>query len=141
MLVDFAGATVAPSKDSSQTDRVQLLVTTATAAGTERAVAAAVESLGTDGVEALLPYLQSAALRTPLRKAVKAAGDRHGRPAREVASAVDAEVPDLVKLRRAHLVDGDPGLAARARRGGGLLRREQRRLGAVRSDQQDQPSQ
>ena len=99
-LLDFAGATVAPSRDQLQTDRVQLLVTTATAAGTERAVAAAVESLGADGVAELLPYLQSAALRTPLRKAVKAAGLEMDDLRAEVATAVGAEVPDLVKLRR-----------------------------------------
>lgn len=99
-LVDFAGATVAPSEDQLQTDRVQLLVTTATAAGTDRAVRAAVESLGTDGVTALLPYLQSAALRTPLRTAVEEAGIEMDDLRAQVAKAVDAEIPDLIKLRR-----------------------------------------
>jgi len=99
-LLDFAGATVAPSKDQLQTDHVQLLVTTAVAAGTERAVRAAVESLGTEGVAALLPYLQTAALRTPLRKAVEAAGIQMDDLRAEVATAVDAEVPELINLRR-----------------------------------------
>jgi glycosyltransferase 2 family protein len=99
-LVDFAGATVSPTVDQLQTDRVQLLVSTAIAAGPERAVDAAVASLGTERVAALLPYLQSAALRTPLRKGVKAAGiDMDGLRA-AVATATGAEVPDLVKLRR-----------------------------------------
>ena len=99
-LIDFVGATVAPSEDELQTDRVQLLVTTATVAGTDRAVRAAVESLGADGVSALLPYLQSAALRTPLRKAVKAAEIDMDDLRKEMAKAVDAEVFDLAKLRR-----------------------------------------
>lgn len=99
-LVDFAGATVAPSTAELQTDRVQLLVTTATVAGTERAVRAAVESLGADGVAALLPYLQAAALRTPLRKAVEAAAIDMDELRTRVARAVDAELPDLVNLRR-----------------------------------------
>ncbi len=99
-LVDFAGATVAPSKDQLATDRVQLLVTTATAAGTERAVRAAVQALGTAGLAALLPYLQAAALRTPLRKAVKLAGIDMDELRAEVARAADAELPDLIKLRR-----------------------------------------
>ncbi len=100
LLVDFTGATVSPSTDQLQTDRVQLLVTTATAAGTEQAVAAAVDSLGTEGVAALLPYLQSAALRTPLRKATKAAGIDMDELRTQAAKAVGAELPDLIKLRR-----------------------------------------
>jgi hypothetical protein len=43
-LIDFGGATVAPSSDQLQTDRVQLLVATAIVAGSARAVGAAVES-------------------------------------------------------------------------------------------------
>jgi glycosyltransferase 2 family protein len=100
VLVDFTGATVSPSTDQLQTDRVQLLVTTASAAGTEQAVGAAVDSLGTEGVAALLPYLQSAALRTPLRKATKAAGIDMDELRTQVATAVGAELPDLIKLRR-----------------------------------------
>jgi uncharacterized membrane protein YbhN (UPF0104 family) len=100
LLADFAGATVSPSRDQLQTDRVQLLVTTATVAGADRAVAAAVESLGTDGVATLLPYFQSAALRTPLRTSVKTAGIDMDELRETIAVAVDAQVPDLVKLRR-----------------------------------------
>jgi uncharacterized membrane protein YbhN (UPF0104 family) len=100
LLADFAGATVSPSRDQLQTDRVQLLVTTATVAGADRAVAAAVESLGTDGAATLLPYFQSAALRTPLRTSVKTAGIDMDELRETIAVAVDAQVPDLVKLRR-----------------------------------------
>jgi hypothetical protein len=54
-LVDFAGATIAPSPDQIMTDRTQLLAATATLAGGGRAVRTAVDALGTDGVAALLP--------------------------------------------------------------------------------------
>ena len=99
-IVDFAGATVSPSEDQLETDRVQLLVTTATLAGTDRAVRAAVESLGSERVGALLPYLQSAALRTPLRNAVKVAGIDIEEFRAQVAETVGAELPEPIKLRR-----------------------------------------
>jgi len=99
-LIDFAGATVAPSADQLQTDRVQLLLTTAAVAGRDRAVRAAVEALGADGIAALLPYLQSAALRTPLRTAVAAAAIDMDDLRTEVAGAASTEVPELVNLRR-----------------------------------------
>ena len=57
-------------------------------------------SIGSDGVADLLPYLQSAALRTPLRKAVKAASIDMDELRTEVAKAASAELPELVKLRR-----------------------------------------
>jgi uncharacterized membrane protein YbhN (UPF0104 family) len=99
-IVDFAGATVSPSADQLETDRVQLLVATATVAGADRAVHAAVDSLGTEQMEALLPYLQSAALRTPLRNAVKVAGIDIEEFRAQVAETVGAELPEPVKLRR-----------------------------------------
>ena len=99
-IVDFAGATVSPSEDQLETDRVQLLVTTATLAGTDRAVRAAVEALGSERLGALLPYLQSAALRTPLRNAVKVAGIDIEEFRAQVAETVGADLPEPIKLRR-----------------------------------------
>jgi len=99
-LVDFGAATGSPSDDQLQTDRVQLLAATAAVAGSERAVAAALESLGTDGAAALLPYLQSAALATPLRKAVRTAGVNMDHLRADVAAATGAPVPELFKIRR-----------------------------------------
>jgi glycosyltransferase 2 family protein len=100
LLLDFGAATAVPTPDQLQTDRVQLLAATAAVAGSERAVAAALDVLGTDGVEALLPYLQSAALATPLRKTVRAAGVNVDQLRADMASAAGASVPDLIKLRR-----------------------------------------
>ena len=99
-LVDFAAATVSPSADQLQTDRAQLLATTAAVVGTDRAVHAALASLGAGGVAALLPYLQPAALRTPLRKAVKAAGIDVDELRAQAAGAAGVELPEPIKLRR-----------------------------------------
>lgn len=100
LLLDFGAATAAPTEDQLQTDRVQLLAATAAVAGEERAVAAALESLGTPGAAALLPYLQSAALATPLRKTVRAAGINVDQLRAGLARAAGVTVPELIKLRR-----------------------------------------
>ena len=92
-LLDFDAATPAPTRDQLQTDRVQLLAATAAVVGEERAVAAALESLGTDGAAALLPYLQSAALATPLRKTVRAAGINVDQLRAHLAEAAGVTVP------------------------------------------------
>ena len=68
--------------------------------GTDRAVHAALESLGARRVAALLPYLQPAALRTPLRKAVKAAGVDVDELRAQAAGAAGVELPEPIKLRR-----------------------------------------
>ena len=99
-LLDFGGATATPTADQLQTDRVQLLAAAAAAVGSDRAIAAAVDSLGNDATAALLPYMQSAALATPLRKAVRGAGVDIDDLRKQVAEAVGADVPELVRLRR-----------------------------------------
>jgi uncharacterized protein (TIRG00374 family) len=99
-LVDLSGATGTPTRDQFATDRAQLLATTAVVVGMDRAVQAAVDSLGSDGTAELLPYLQSAALRTPLRDAVTGAGIDLEELRAEAAEAVGAELPEPIKLRR-----------------------------------------
>ncbi len=99
-LLDFGQASAAPSRDQLQTDRVQLLAATAAVAGTDRAIAALVAALGSEEAAALLPYLQSAALATPLLKDVKAAGINIDQLRMQLATAVGAEVPELIKLKR-----------------------------------------
>jgi uncharacterized membrane protein YbhN (UPF0104 family) len=102
-LTDLGGATVAPNADQRRTDRAQLLAATAAVAGSERAIAAAIASLGADGVAQLLPYLQQAAFGRKLRQALKAAEiDPDGLRA-QAAAAVDTEPPELVRLRRVSL--------------------------------------
>ena len=73
-LVDFDGATLSPRPDQLETDRAQLLATTAVLAGPERARRrGASPRSATTGVAALLPYLQAGAFGVPLRQALKAA--------------------------------------------------------------------
>jgi uncharacterized protein (TIRG00374 family) len=99
-FVDFGAATVAPDLHQLQTDRAQLLMTTAALAGDERALRAATDALGPEDVVALLPYLQSAAFSPSLRRALKD-GEIDVDAFRErAAAAVGVEPPDLVRLRR-----------------------------------------
>jgi uncharacterized membrane protein YbhN (UPF0104 family) len=99
-LVDFGAATVAPTSAQLVTDRVQLLLTTASLVGDERALRAATDALGADGVAALLPYLQSAALTTSLRKALDRAGLDVDDLRARAAETVGVEAPELARLRR-----------------------------------------
>lgn len=99
-LVDFDAATIALRPEQLDADRTRMLVTTATIAGSERALQVAVESLGLDGVTSLLPYLQQAALGRRLRKATKEAGLDVGELRDQAAEAVGVKPPELVKMRR-----------------------------------------
>ena len=69
-FVDFGDATVAPDAHGLATDRAQLLMTSVSLVGSERALSAAVAAIR-DGVAALLPYLQSAAFGPSLHRALK----------------------------------------------------------------------
>jgi len=99
-FVDFASANVAPTSAQLATDRVQLLLTTASLVGGGRALHTANEALGADGLAALLPYLQSAALTTSLRKALESAGVDVDDLRTEVARTAGVEPPELARLRR-----------------------------------------
>lgn len=102
-FTDLAGATVAPDVHLRATDRAQLLMTTACLADSRRALDAAIAVLGTDGVAALLPYLQSAASAPALRRALKAHGQDVDDLREEAAERVGVEPPELVRLRRVSL--------------------------------------
>jgi glycosyltransferase 2 family protein len=99
-FVDFSGSTAVPTADQLMTDRAQLLVTTATFVGPERALDAAVAAVGRDGVAWLLPYLQPAALERPLLQATKAAGLDVDALRKDAAALVGEDEPTLVRLRR-----------------------------------------
>src|SRR5436190_1888364 len=60
-LAGFGGANAAPSDAQIQTDRAQLLVTTATRVGIDRGIEAASAVLGSDDLGSVLPYIQPAA--------------------------------------------------------------------------------
>lgn len=99
-LIDFGAATVSPSREQQLSDRSALLATTATVVGVERAVSAALGSLGTDGVTELLPCLQPAAFSPSLRQALKRADIKADGLLERASGAVSAEPPPLLKLRR-----------------------------------------
>jgi len=96
----FSRATAAASPAQLATDRAQLLVTTALHAGPARAIAAARTALGTDGLAAILPFLQSAALTRPIRIGLKAAPTLLDDLRTATAAAADTDVPKLEPLRR-----------------------------------------
>jgi glycosyltransferase 2 family protein len=99
-FIDFDSAAVAPTSAQLTTDRAQLLVSTAGIVGGERAIRAAIGALSPDEVAALLPYLQSAALTTPLRKAVERTGVDIDELRTHAAAAVGTSPPEPAKLRR-----------------------------------------
>jgi uncharacterized membrane protein YbhN (UPF0104 family) len=99
-VVDFQAAALVARPEQLLTDRAQLLAATAALVGAPRAVGAAVAAVGTDGVGALLPYLQAGAFASPLRRSLEDAGIDADELRREAAAAAGVETPPLVQLRR-----------------------------------------
>lgn len=99
-LSDFADARLHPAGSDRMIDRVHLLVATWLAVGTDRAVAAAMDALGSDGLAETLPYLQTPVLTHSLRRqVVDARVDIHDLRDGVVAASGAEDVP-LVELRR-----------------------------------------
>ena len=98
-------------------------MTTASLVGGDRALAAATAALGTDGVAALLPYLQAAALSPSLRRTLKAVDIDVDDFRAQAAAVLGSEPPELAKLRRVSLRSG---VSARAS-GPRVVRHPQRR--------------
>ena len=99
-LTELGDARVAAPDTALRTDRAQLLVTTALVTDSERAVTAATDVLGNDGLAAVLPFLQPAAFDFETRKAMH---DQHLdlKGLRElVAARTDTEIPPLEPLER-----------------------------------------
>ncbi len=97
---DFADARLHPAETDRMIDRVHLLVATWLVVGTDRALAAALDALGADGVAETLPYLQLPVLTHALRRGITDADlDLTELRDRAVAST-GAEDADLVELRR-----------------------------------------
>ncbi len=99
-LRDLGSVTLSDADELRQRDLAQVLVSTALMVGIERAVVAAEVQIGPDGIEAMLPYLQTAAFGTDLRRAVKSVRFDVDALRSAVAGAADVEVPDVVELRR-----------------------------------------
>jgi uncharacterized protein (TIRG00374 family) len=69
-IVDFGVAELAASDHQMQIDMVELLASTAAVVGIDRAVDAAIDTLGRDMIAEALPLLQPAALCSATRKAI-----------------------------------------------------------------------
>jgi uncharacterized membrane protein YbhN (UPF0104 family) len=97
---DLGRAAVSAPSIALQADRAQLLVATALAVGSERAVRAAHAALGDDEIAALLPYLQPAALSWRTRRAISDAGWKLDALRADAARAAGVDIPKLEQLRR-----------------------------------------
>lgn len=102
-LHDFRGATMSPTETQRRSDQVQAFVTTALLAGPDSAIAAATDALGTDGLRKILPYLQPPALTPSQRREVRADDLDLDDLRKRAASAVGADAPELIELRRISL--------------------------------------
>ena len=100
VIGDFGRATGLASDADVQADRAQLLVTSALALGSDRAIAVAARALDDSALTGLLPYLQEAALSRSSRAALEASELDLDSLREAAASAAATEVPDLVPLRR-----------------------------------------
>jgi uncharacterized membrane protein YbhN (UPF0104 family) len=85
------------------TDTAQMLVSTALTVGVADAVRIAGEQLEADALVSALPYLQTAAFDTEVRRAIKAADWKVAELREAVAAVTGAEQPPLEKLRRVSL--------------------------------------
>jgi len=99
-LVDLDRATIVPRPEHLLVDRAQLHATLASLVGIERAVTAASVALGSDGLAALLPYLQPAGLGPGLSRALEKADVDVDDLRDATAAAAGVEAPALVRLRR-----------------------------------------
>lgn len=99
-FADFGAAEVVADPEPLLIDRAQLLATTASVVGAERAVRAAGAALGPEGLAEITSYLQPAALTRPLRRALDNAHVDLDDLRTEAARAVGEELPELQQLRR-----------------------------------------
>lgn len=99
-LADFDAASHTADESDLHTDRARLLVATAIAVGPDRALAAAVAAIGTEGLAEVLPYLQPAALGRSTRADVRAASWTLDDLRAAAVEAAGVEEPPLERLRR-----------------------------------------
>jgi uncharacterized membrane protein YbhN (UPF0104 family) len=99
-LLDFADARVAAADSFLLADRAQLLVTTALATDQDRAVAAAEKAIGSEGLGAVLPFLQAPVLTRPTRRALRDRDLDLDALREAAAKTAGVEVPKLEPIRR-----------------------------------------
>lgn len=100
VLVDLSTARILADHPSQLADAAQLLVTTAVAVGSERAIEAARRNLDDDHLIDVLSQLQAPALPRQLQQDAKAAKIKISALRNDVAETLDTEPPDLVQLQR-----------------------------------------
>ena len=100
VFVDLGAASVAAGERESFADRAQLLVATAVAVGTDRAVGAATDVLGAEGISAVLPYLQPAVFDRATRKTIREQDWSLKELRSLVAERTESEIPPLEPIRR-----------------------------------------
>ena len=99
-LSGLRAAAVAPTAVQFREDEVQALVTVALLAGQDRALDTAIDALGTDGIAALLPFVQVATLTPDQRRSVKQQDFNLDEFRSQAAAAVGVDPPKLQQLRR-----------------------------------------
>ncbi|HSL57535.1 MAG TPA: lysylphosphatidylglycerol synthase transmembrane domain-containing protein [Acidimicrobiales bacterium] len=97
---DLSGARPDAAPERFHVDRAQALLTTALALGVPAAVDVAATEVDHDDLARALPYLQSPALTTAQRAAVRRSGVDLDQLRRAVAERLGSEVPGLQQLRR-----------------------------------------
>jgi uncharacterized membrane protein YbhN (UPF0104 family) len=99
-LIDFRAASVAPSLVQRRVDSVQMFATTVMLSGTEAAIAGLIRHRDREAITELLPFIQDPSLTMDQRRWFKAADIDVDDLRAQVATALEIEVPQLVKLRR-----------------------------------------
>ncbi len=99
-LVDFRGASVAPTPAQLRSDDAQLFITSIGLFGHELAINGLVEHRSAEQIEGLLPYLQPTALTTDQRRMMKVLDIDLDQLRTEVAEASGVESPPLIQMRR-----------------------------------------
>jgi uncharacterized membrane protein YbhN (UPF0104 family)/membrane-associated phospholipid phosphatase len=102
---DFSAADATGEQYWSNRDDAALLVMTAQLVGDERAIAAAVDTLGKERMAAVIPVVQPAALPAGLTTGVKHQGKALKALREELATATGAEDVPPLKIKRLSLVN------------------------------------
>lgn len=97
---DLSGSVIAPSASARAADIAQLLVATAVAVGSERAIDAARTELDVDRLSEALPLVQRTALSSTLQGQAKAADLDLKQLRADLAEAIGAESPEPAQLQR-----------------------------------------
>jgi uncharacterized membrane protein YbhN (UPF0104 family) len=99
-LIDFRAASVAPSLVQRRVDAAQMFATTVMLVGTDAAIAGLIAHRDRDAIAELLPFIQDPSLTMDQRRWFKAADIDVDDVRAAVATALEIEQPELVKLRR-----------------------------------------